>query len=76
MPESSNEIRRAVDRCIHGLAVSLVEKHGPEAPAEARRKAKRLEAVGDRQASAVWQWIHQAAVSVLKDGSDPGRSVH
>ena len=76
MQEERSIIHHAVDQCIRGFAESLVDKHGIEAPAKARRTAQRLEAVGDRQASAVWKWIHRAAVTALKDRPDSTRSRH
>jgi hypothetical protein len=76
MQEDRGLIHHAVDQCIRGFAQSLVDKHGLEAPAQARRTAQRLEAVGDRQASAVWKWIHRAAVTVLKDQPGSTRSRH
>ena len=76
MAQNTTDIHRAVDRYIYRCAASLIERHGEAASAQAARKARRLEAAGDAQASAVWKWIHLATVNVLKKKPDPGQSIH
>ena len=61
---------------IWRTAKLLVDRHGAEAPGEARVRAMSLRQDGDEQGAVVWQRIHEAVVELQRTLRDPGEARH
>ena len=61
---------------IWRTAKLLVDRHGDEAPGEARVRAMSLRQEGDEQGAVVWQRIHEAVVELQRTLRDPGEARH
>ena len=54
----------------------LLDRHGEEAPGQARVRAMSLRQEGDEQGGAVWQRIHDAVLELQRTARDPGEAEH
>lgn len=54
----------------------LLDRHGEEAPGQARVRAMSLRQDGDEQGAAVWQRIHEAVVELQRTLRAPGEAQH
>ena len=61
---------------IWRAAKLLIERHGDEAPGEARVRAMSLRQDGDERGAVVWQRIHEAVVELQRTLRDPGEARH
>ncbi|MGI4795554.1 MAG: hypothetical protein ACRYG8_16060 [Janthinobacterium lividum] len=54
----------------------LLDRHGEEAPGQARVRPMSRRHEGDEQGSAVWQRIHEAVLELQQTSRDPGEAEH
>ncbi len=76
-PTTPGRAERAVHPLdIYRAAKLLVDRHGAEAPGEARVRSMTLRQDGDEQGAAVWGRIHEAVVELQRTMRDPGEPEH
>ena len=61
---------------IYRAAKLLVDRHGDQAPGQARVRAMSLRQDGDEQGTVVWESIHEAVLELQRTMRDPREAEH